>query len=523
MKRTFIYAATLCMAGALMFASCEDEKDPLDDGDKTTTEKPEPSGISGAKHDICSDTVRLTATAVTEATSYVWYNGSDSIAETTANTYDATAVGSYSVAAKNEGGLSAKSDAWEIVSGCVAAAGTIEQARQSSSVLLSVNTITGAATYNWYRADAENGTYVQVASIDTADGRINNAISYHAAEVGWYTVAGANSYGEGARATPVHVEVIPVPDPPAAPIWNAATTVSTFVDSAITLSVENPMVIDFNSKYIWYEVTHPLFSDIYTEIPSDSAAVITLTKSEAGEYKFAVKRLNTQTGLASEYSTTQTVIVSVPSTGGGESGPVSIDDFFTDGVTFRVYEKQGGFLGQSEVNYTVTVKKYGFMGPQYIRIAGLGLGTGGSIQDIDISAGSSTGDGLSVEFDLDATAQELTARESGEEPYYSRTAYAEYTGTTADVSNPYVYIVAPVAGTAQITKEVKAEVKKIDGKITIFIPSKKNATQQDVSYSYYGQGKDGNTVTYDFLFTGYGIDATDYDWPGQTGVIIREE
>jgi hypothetical protein len=513
------------MAGALMFASCEDEKDPLDDGDKTTTEKPEPSGISGTKHDICSDTVKLTATAVTGATSYVWYKGSDSIAETTANTYDATAIGSYFVAAKNEGGLSAKSDAWEIVNGCVDAAGTIEQADQSSSVLLSVPSITGAATYNWYRADTEDGEPTLVASIDTANGAITNARNYNATVVGWYTVAGANSYGEGARATPVYVEEIPVPEPPAAPAWNTSTTTATaYVDSAITLSVAVQEIEMSYIKYIWYEVTHPLFSDIYTEIPSDSAAVITLTKSAAGEYKFAVKRLNTQTGLTSEYSTSQTVTVSVPSTGGGESETVTMDDFFFDGVTFRVYEKQGNFMFQNNVDYTVTVKKYSPMfGNPYIRIAGLGLGTGGSIQGIDISDGSATGDGLSVEFDLDATAQELTARESGEEPYYSRAAYAVYTGTTADASNPYVYIVAPVAGTAQITKEVKAEVKKIDGKITIFIPSKANASGQNVSYSYYGQGKDGSTVTYDFLFTGFGTDASAYGWSGQTGVIIREE
>jgi hypothetical protein len=500
------------MAGALMFASCEDEKDE----EKVLPEKPAPSGISGAKHDICGDTVKLTATAVTGATSYVWYKGSDSITETTANTYGATAVGSYFVAAKNEGGLSEKSDAWEIVNGCVGAAGTIMQVDQLSDVLLSVDAISGAAVYKWYRADTETGEYELVASVDTADGKINNARMYHADTVGWYTVAGANSYGEGTRATPVHVEVIPAPQPPDAPVWNTTVTTTTaYVDSTITLSVAGILGELPYIKYIWYEVNSGLLGTTYTEIPSDSTATITRTKSAAGEYKFAVKRLNTQTELTSGYSETHTVTVTVPSTGGGDA--VSIDDFSTDGVTFRVYEKHGNFLGQSDVNYTVTVKRQNpFMfGSPHVRIVGLG----GSIQDIDISSG----DGLTLAFDLDATNQELTAQEGLEEPYYSRATFAVYTGADADADAPEVYIVAPVAGTAGATKEVKAEVKKVDGKITIFIPSKTNAMGVNVSYYYYGRSKDGNEVFHSTLFTGYGTDASAYGWDGQTGVIIKEE
>jgi hypothetical protein len=519
MKKSFIYAATLCMAGALTLASCDDEKDPIDE-DKTPTEKPEPSGISGAKHDICGDTVRLTATAVTGATSYVWYNGDDSIAETTETTYDATAVGSYSVAAKNEGGKSAKSDAWSIVSGCVGAAGAISQVDQLSSVLLSVNNIEKATTYNWYRADTENGTYEQVASVDTADGNIDNARRYNATTVGWYTVAGANSYGEGARATPVQVTEIPTPEPPAAPTWNAnVTTTTAYVDSTITLSVAGMLMEMPYIKYIWYELGGG-FLPSYTEIPSDSANVLTLTKSEAGTYRFAVKRLNTQTGLISEYSEDRTVMVTEPPTDEpGDDAPVTLDDFSTDGVTFRVYEKAksgSGFFAQiSPVDYTVTVKKFGFGLGDKVQIVGLGQ----TLTNV------TTSDGVIVSFTLDEAAQELVADTTYEEPFYPRAIDAEYTGNDFDPNAPVVYIATHKAGTADGNSNVlKAEVKRVNGKITIFIPSVQTNSGDKISYRYLGRVLSGGQTYYDLITNRYGIDdATAYGWAGQTGTVIVEE
>jgi hypothetical protein len=426
-------------------------------------------------------------------------------------------VGSYSVAAKNEGGKTAKSDAWSIVSGCVGAAGAISQVDQLSSVLLSVDNIEKATTYNWYRADTENGTYEQVASVDTADGNIDNARRYNATTVGWYTVAGANSYGEGARATPVQVTEIPVIPPPDAPTWNAnATTTTAYVDSTITLSVAGMLIDMPYIKYIWYELGGGLLPS-YTEIPSDSANVLTLTRSEAGEYKFAVKRLNTQTGLSSDYSEDRTVTVTDPPTDEpGDGDAVTIDDFSTDGVTFRVYEQSGNFLGLSPVDYTVTVKRQNpfLFGSPHVQIVGLG---GATIQDVDLSSGS----GITFAFDLNADT--LTAQEALEEPFYPRALFATYTGSDADPDAPDVYIVAPVAGTAQATKVVKAEVKRVDGKITIFIPSKGNAMGTMVSYYLWGRAKVDNEVSYSPILTRYGVDATAYGWAGQTGTVIVEE
>jgi hypothetical protein len=502
------------MAGALMFASCEDEKDE----EKVLPEKPAPSGISGAKHDICGDVVTLTATAVTGATSYVWYKGSDSITETTANTYGATAVGSYFVAAKNEGGLSEKSDAWEIVNGCVGVPIAITQDASDGYVLLSVDAISGAATYSWYRADAENGTYTQVASVDTANGKINAARLYRATEVGWYTVAGANSDGEGARATPVHVATIPTPQPP---VWNTtATTTTAYVDSTITLSVAGMMADMPYIKYLWYE----LLGTTYTEIlPSDSTATITLTKSDVGEYKFAVKRLNTQIGLTSGYSETHTVTVTVPSAG-GDSEAVSLNDFFEVGdTTFRVYEKISGGWTLADASYTITVKKhiqYGFTTTTFIQI--LGLGGADAVGSNVTFEGT---DAITLDFRFDENNQELVADTTYEEPFYPRASGAKYTGYGKNTSKPEVYFVSPVAGSAvAVTNVVKAEVKKIDGKITIFIPSKELPSGKNASYSYYAHYDNEGGTDYRYLdfFTSYGIDATDYGWPDQTGVIIKQ-
>jgi hypothetical protein len=284
------------------------------------------------------------------------------------------------------------------------------------------------------------------------------------------------------------------------------------VDSTITLSAPAIGGVELpNIKYIWYEVVG---SD-YTAIPSDSANVLKLTKSEAGTYKFAVKRLNTQTGLLSDYSEDRTVTVTELPTGGpGDDAPVTLNDFSNAGVTFRVYEKSGNFLGKSPVNYTVTVKKFGFGFGDKVRIVGLGQ----TLTNV------TTTDGVTVAFTIDEAAQELVADTMLEAPYYVRAIDAIYTGTGVNPTYPEVYIVTQKAGTAQVTNELKAEVKRVNGKITIFIPSKTSASGDDVSYTYYGRIEENGTTYYsDFITTRYGDDATNYGWPGQTGTVIVEE
>jgi hypothetical protein len=103
MKKPFLLAALI--ASAALFVACSRDKDDV------TKNVPAKASVSGAEANTCpANTVVLTARA-TDATSFVWYNGSEKINGAIDNTYEVSVTGTYYAVGVNDLGEGAKSEA----------------------------------------------------------------------------------------------------------------------------------------------------------------------------------------------------------------------------------------------------------------------------------------------------------------------------------------------------------------------------------------------------------------------------
>lgn len=136
----------------------------------------------------------LSVKSVTNAKIYHWYLNNEIVQNTSDTAYLAKVSGTYKVAGVNTDGKEGIAcTPVNVVIGLPVGAGKISQETQPNGyILLSINEISRATTYRWYKGDKE----VQNT----------NSRTFLATESGSYKVAGVNEKGEGATSDSLLIE-----------------------------------------------------------------------------------------------------------------------------------------------------------------------------------------------------------------------------------------------------------------------------------------------------------------------------
>jgi hypothetical protein len=257
-----MYSAGALLCAATLFAAtrCEDDvpEAPGAAGSITSTGIAEGSGgNAGATTNNCPEaTVSLSVGEVKHAASYQWYKDGEKIPNATGATYTATESGSYTVAGVNGEGEGAKSPAHVVTivpcagteGGVPDAAGTIGSATDCSlqQVSLSVPAITGATSYVWKIARADNDFAYDTTAVpaDTVSLTFGEGLS------ATFTVWGLNAAGNGAASQPHVVAILPCPDDgkPAAAGAISGSTTNECPSQLVSLSVP---AITGATSYVW--------------------------------------------------------------------------------------------------------------------------------------------------------------------------------------------------------------------------------------------------------------------------------
>jgi hypothetical protein len=255
--------ACIAMAALVLIGGCKDEEHQPLPADAGT--------ISGATENACPEkTVALSINAVAEATAYVWYRNGEVIADASGMSYTVTESGSYTVAGNNTEGMG-KTSPVHVVNiklcpgedGAVPAdAGAITGPEvndcPSRTAALSVEPITGATSYQWSIAYAEDDIETAITTEPAYTADFSNLFGENQAVT--YTVSGVNDAGLG-KASPPHVvtKQACVPEKPVIlgnPDWIESTdnnlTVYRTVCPATNMAGTATSASEDVTRYQWY-------------------------------------------------------------------------------------------------------------------------------------------------------------------------------------------------------------------------------------------------------------------------------
>lgn len=184
MKQILFYLFTLV---ALVFTSCEKDE-------STPAKLPDEAGaITMVVQD--DGNVMLSIPSIANAKTYHWYLNNDIVQNTSDTSYLANVAGIYRVTGVNSANKEgAASSPVSVVVGLPGGVGEISQTIQSDGyVMLSIDEVSRATKYRWYKGDKE---------VQNTDSR-----TFIATESGSYRVAGVNDVGEGTHSEPSLVEL----------------------------------------------------------------------------------------------------------------------------------------------------------------------------------------------------------------------------------------------------------------------------------------------------------------------------
>jgi hypothetical protein len=331
--------------------------------------------------------------------------------------------------------------------------------------------ITGALSYTWYRY-SDPSTPVAVSTMLASSGYYGTQLKL--TEGGTYTVVARNDIDDGEESEPVVVEWITCP-PAAREIKGDATGCN---GKTVTLEVIHTWTEASAGNYYWYKDGEKV---------GETTREWTYDVTTTGTYKMAAYDAEGVGAFSNE------ITVTFRECEGGGDGPeittVVYDDFadFLNPATFNVYDRTGLNPGlANNNNYSVTVKKSaiaGFGDPPVI-ITGLGGTT--------YASGEITGY-------FNVANQTITIYGGSDYPL-------EYEGTTW------------VSGSsADNAANITATVKKVDGKVYIYLPAVAINPVISVSYAIWSQGNEFA----DWVATG--VDATNYHGTGTATVLVQQQ
>jgi hypothetical protein len=347
--------------------------------------------------------------------------------------------------------------------------------------------ITGALSYTWYiyRADAPT-TPVE---LETDYININySGIQLKVAEGGTYTVVARNDIGPGEESAPVVIEWIACP-----PAARAITGDTEGCNSkTVELRVTQGQVEYFAGNYYWYKDGEKV---------GETTSKWTYNVTETGTYKMKV-----HDDVEGDSDFSNEITVTFSECEGGGDGPVittvTLDDFSSEEISYKVYDKSDAGFSILENPHNITVKKGAAAGvgdPQII-ITGLGGSSfaAGQItgyfkvgnQTITIYGGGGEGEGV---------IPQLT-----------------YNGSEFTVEGNVWISGSRETSNATIT----ATVKKVDGKIYIYIP--RVTTDTYVFWSNKGYCSSAVACSDATIFKAVGVDATNYHGEGTATVLVQQ-
>lgn len=274
---------------------------------------------------VTSSSVQVTITASLNAVTYTLYrsttaDGIYAVVATglpagsyTDNTVAQSATYYYKVQAVNSAGSSALSAASTAantpanvtIPAAPPAPGIV--AVSSSSIQVSISPVSGATSYNLYRATSETGVYAVVATGLSSGLFADNGVTHSSTY--YYKVSASNEAGTGplSPASSAAVTPQPLPGTPAAP------TIQTVTHSSVQLTI--PVASDADSYTLYRSTTvNGTYSVVATGLPAGSYTDGTVSPLSTYYYKVAAVNTSGTSALsaASETVTTPSNVV-VPS------------------------------------------------------------------------------------------------------------------------------------------------------------------------------------------------------------------
>jgi hypothetical protein len=231
----------------------------------TMTFKPGVAGtISGPKTFVEGEEITLVIGTIEGAATYQWYKDGEKGQNTDSQTLTVTEAGTYTVAGVNaagEGEASAdhvvtSTPAPTVPSDAGAISGPTEVV-EGESITLTIATIEGAETYQWYK--------------DGAKGQNTASKTLTVTEGGTYKVAGVNAVGEGKASANHVVTWRPAPTVPATPGNITASKPNPVVTGeTVTLSIAD---VEGAETYKWYRNDNAIAGQTGKTIAVTEAAV----------------------------------------------------------------------------------------------------------------------------------------------------------------------------------------------------------------------------------------------------------